>query len=128
MVDTIADSLNTIFVCETKGRGTTFVKHSSKMFRRILEIFKEEGYVESFEFMDGTTGGKVSVKLSGKINNCKVIKPRFSVKVGEWEKWESRFLPARDLGILIVSTSKGMITHKRAKELHIGGRLIAFVY
>jgi len=46
----------------------------------------------------------------------------------EYEKWEKRFLPAFDFGLLIVSTSQGVMTHKEAREKGIGGRLIAYVY
>ncbi|MFH1257976.1 MAG: 30S ribosomal protein S8 [Candidatus Micrarchaeota archaeon] len=128
MVDTLADSLNTIYVSETKGRSSALLKKPSKILVRILEIFKEEGYVESFETIEDGIGGKINVKLSGRINNCKTIKPRFSVKGSNWEVWEGRYLPARGLGLLIVSTSQGLMTHKSAKEKKIGGRLIAYVY
>ncbi|RLG18725.1 30S ribosomal protein S8, partial [Nanoarchaeota archaeon] len=68
------------------------------------------------------------VKLRGRINDCKVIKPRYSCKLDEFEKFEKRFLLSRDLGIIIVSTSKGLMTHREAKEKRIGGVLIAYVY
>ncbi len=128
MVDTLSDTLNSIYVSETKGRDTMLVKIASKMIKRILEIFKEEGYVENYEIIDDKLSGKASVKLAGKINKCKAIKPRFSIKNDEWEKWESRYLPAKDIGVIIVSTSRGVMTHNKAKELGVGGRLIAFVY
>ncbi len=68
------------------------------------------------------------MELKNRINDCGVIKPRFSVKVDEFEKWEKRFLPARDVGILIVSTPNGVMTHKKVKEAHTGGRLLSFVF
>jgi small subunit ribosomal protein S8 len=128
MTDTLANALNTIYVTETKGRSSTLLKGTSKILKEILKLFKEEGYIESFELIEDSVGGKISIKLIGKINKCKVIKPRFSVKLPDWDKWESRFLPAKGLGFLIVSTPKGLMTHIKAKELKLGGRLIAFVY
>jgi len=128
MVDTLADSLNTIYVSETKGRSSALLKKPSKILRSILEIFKQEGYLESYETIEDSIGGKISVKLSGRINNCKCVKPRFSVKAPDWDVWEGRYLPARGLGVIIVSTSQGLMTHKSAKEKKIGGRLIAYVY
>ncbi|MEM4702803.1 MAG: 30S ribosomal protein S8, partial [Archaeoglobaceae archaeon] len=68
------------------------------------------------------------VELTGNINNCGPIRPRFSSKVTEYEFYERRFLPARDFGILIVSTTKGVMSQKEAKELRLGGVLLAFVY
>ncbi|MBI5225144.1 30S ribosomal protein S8 [Candidatus Micrarchaeota archaeon] len=128
MVDTLADALNQIFVSETKGRATCQIGKGSKLLSQVLGIFKTEGYIEEYSANDEGLSGAMTVKLLGKVNKCKAIKPRFSVKAGEWEKWEGRFLPARGLGVLVVSTSSGMMTHTKAKELKIGGRLIALVY
>jgi len=64
----------------------------------------------------------------GRINDCGVIKPRFPVKKNEFEKWEKRYLPSPDVGLLVISTSKGVMTHREAKELGIGGVLLAYVY
>jgi small subunit ribosomal protein S8 len=57
-----------------------------------------------------------------------VIQPRFFVKKDEYEKWEKRYLPARGFGIMIVSTSKGVMSQKEAESLKIGGRLLGYVY
>jgi len=58
-----------------------------------------------------------------------VISPRFSVKVDEFEKWEKRKLPARGVGLLILTTPKGILDHRKAKELHVGGKLLlCYVY
>ena len=64
----------------------------------------------------------------GRINKCGSIKPRFPVKVNDFEDWEKKFLPSRNVGILVVSTSKGVIAHKEAGDKNVGGRLIAYVY
>jgi small subunit ribosomal protein S8 len=66
--------------------------------------------------------------LDGAINNCGVIKPRYSVSVTDVERFEARFLPAQDFGLLILTTTAGVITQSRAKELGIGGKLLAYVY
>jgi small subunit ribosomal protein S8 len=86
------------------------------------------GYIGEFEFIDDGRSGKFKVQLLGRINKCGAIKPRFSVKVGGFENWEKTFLPSRDVGILVVSTSKGVIAHREAEEKNMGGRLLAFVY
>jgi small subunit ribosomal protein S8 len=86
------------------------------------------GFIGEFEFIDDGRSGKFKVQLLGRINKCGAIKPRFSVSVGEFETWEKKFLPSRDIGIMVVSTSKGVIAHRDAEEKNIGGRLLAFVY
>ena len=86
------------------------------------------GYIGEFEFIDDGRSGKFRVQLLGRINICGVIKPRFPVKVNEIKTWEKRFLPSKDIGVLIVSTPIGVISHREAKESKIGGRLLAFIY
>ena len=66
--------------------------------------------------------------MQGRINDCGVIKPRYSVQKNELYKFESRYLPAQDFGVLILTTTAGVISHAKAKELGIGGKLLAYVY
>ncbi len=44
------------------------------------------------------------------------------------EKYESRYLPAQDFGVLILTTTKGVLSHTEAKKMGVGGKLLAFVY
>jgi len=126
--DPLADALSKIKNSERAGKMTVEIKPASKLIARVLEIMQEEGYVESVEYVDDARGGKFIVKLKGKINDCGAIKPRFSVRIREMDKWERRYLPARDFGILILTTPQGIMTHREAKKRHIGGRLLAYVY
>ena len=70
----------------------------------------------------------MKINLIGSINKCGVVKPRFSVKKNDFEKYEKRYLPAQNFGILIVSTSQGIMTNYEAKEKNLGGKLLAYVY
>ncbi|MEM3766396.1 MAG: 30S ribosomal protein S8, partial [Candidatus Bathyarchaeia archaeon] len=92
---------------------------------RVMQL---HGYIGEFEFIDDGRAGKFKVQLLGRINKCGAIKPRFAVGVDKIEDWEKKFLPSRDVGLLIISTSKGVLSHRDAKEKKIGGRLLAFVY
>ena len=127
-MDTLANALNSIKVAENGGRAEARIAPASKLVRETLSIIKAEGYVSEYEFIDDGKSGEFRVKLAGKINNCGAVKPRFYVRKDEWEKHEQRYLPGRSIGILVVTTSKGVMTHKKAKELEIGGKLLAFVY
>ncbi len=127
MVDSIADAINTIKTNERIGRKECTL-HSTKMIRAILDVMKRESYIGNYaEFMDGKIP-RLKVQLSNRINAIGVIKPRYSVKMTDIQKYEMRYIPSRDFGILILSTSKGMLTNKQAKEQSVGGRLVAFVY
>lgn len=104
------------------------IKNNSRVIQRVLDILKEQEYVEDYVISEDGRGGRLTVRLKGQINGVGVITPNFSVKNNDFERYEKRYLPARDFGILVVSTSKGMMTHSEARELGIGGRLIAYCY
>ena len=126
--DTLADALVNIKNHEMAGKMELTIYPASKLLLRVLEIMQRYGYIKEFEFIDDGREGMVRVVLAGTITNCGAIKPRYPVKKDEWDEWEKRFLPARGIGILIVSTPQGLMTHHEAKEKGLGGRLIAFVY
>lgn len=125
--DPLADALSTIKNAERTGKREC-VTRASKVIKAVLKTMQEKSYIGAFEFIDDGKSGKFNIELKSKIIDCNVIKPKFSVKVEEFEKWEKRFLPAKGFGILILSTPKGIIDHNKANELHVGGKLLAFVY
>jgi small subunit ribosomal protein S8 len=101
---------------------------ASKVIKSTLAVLQAHGYIGNFEYVEDNRGGKFKIELLGKINSCGVIKPKFSVKKDKIDRYAERFLPARDFGILILTTSSGIMDHVKAKELGIGGRLLCFVY
>ncbi|MDH5482976.1 MAG: 30S ribosomal protein S8 [Candidatus Bathyarchaeota archaeon] len=128
MMDTLANGLTTIINNEMRNKRECIINPASKLLGRVLRIIQLNGYIGEFEFIDDGRSGKFKVQLLGRVNKCGAIRPRFSVSIDEIEEWEKNFLPSRDVGILVVSTSKGVVSHKEAKEKSIGGRLLAFVY
>ncbi|MEG3603078.1 MAG: 30S ribosomal protein S8, partial [Candidatus Thermoplasmatota archaeon] len=94
----------------------------------VLSIMQKAGYVGEYEREEYGRGGHYAVQLRGAINRCGTVKPRHSVRRQEYEQWESRYLPAQDFGLLILSTSSGVMNHYDAKDARIGGKLLAFVY
>ena len=91
-------------------------------------MLKEHGYIGDFKVSKDRKGGQMEINLLGNIYKCGAIKPRFSVSYKELEKYEKRFLPAKDFGIIILTTTKGLLTHIQAKEQKIGGKLVAYCY
>ncbi len=124
--DTLSNALSTILKAEMLGRMSCAVQ-DSKLIRHVLSLMRDMGYVAEFKEVDSERG-KLLVKLSGAINKCGVIKPRYNIKLPEFEKFEKRYLPAKNMGIIVVSTSQGITTHHLAKERKSGGRLIAYCY
>ncbi len=126
--DPLADALSHIKNTERVGKMECTIKPASKLIGNVLSVMKEGGYIAEFEFVEDGKAGLFNVKLRGKINDCNAIKPRFYVRMKEYEDWEKRLLPARDFGLLILTTSKGVMSHEKAIENGVGGQLLAFVY
>lgn len=128
MMDTLANALATILNNEYRGKRECVVYPASRLIAQVLRVMQKAGYVGEIEFIDDGRAGKLRVQLLGRINRCGVIKPRYPVKKNDFERWEERYLPSRDIGILVVSTPQGVMSHIEAKEKSIGGVLLAYVY
>ncbi len=128
MMDTIANGLTTIMNNEIRYKHECLISPASKLLGRVLRVMQLNGYIGEFEFVDDGRSGKFKIQLLGRINKCGAIKPRIPVNSNQIETWEKRFLPSRDVGVLVISTSQGVLSHRETKERKIGGRLLAFVY
>ena len=126
--DPLAATLSNIMNAEKVGKNEVVVRPASKIIKKILSIMNEHRYLgESEEIEEGQVKA-LKVNLLGNINKCGVVKPRFSAKYDGFKKWEKRYLLAEGFGILMVSTSNGIMTHDEAKEKKIGGKLLAYCY
>ena len=130
ITDPIADMLTRIRNANNAKHDTVDVP-ASNMKKSIAQILLEEGYIKNFQLIDNGTQGVIRVTLKYGAGKEKVIsglrrvsKPGLRVYAGADE------LPKvlRGLGIAIVSTSKGVITDKKAREAHVGGEVLAFVW
>ncbi len=128
LTDSVSNGLTAIMNNEMRNKRDCVLSPASKLLGRVLRVLQLNGFIGEFEFIDDGRVGKFRVQLLGRVNKCGAIKPRFSVGMNDFEKWEKTFLPARDVGILVVSTSTGVISHKEAKEKKLGGRLLAYVF
>ena len=130
ITDPIADMLTRIRNAGAARHATVEIPASS-MKKAIAQILLDEGYIKAFEVIENGTQGTIKVTLKYSANKEKAIsglrrvsKPGLRVYAGADE------LPKvlKGLGIAIVSTSKGVMTDKKARELHIGGEVLAFVW
>ena len=130
VTDPIADMLTRIRNAGSARHETVDIPNS-KMKKAIAEILLEEGYIKSFQLIDDGTQGVIRVTLKylpGKEKAIqglrRVSKPGLRVYAGADE------LPQvlRGLGIAIISTSKGIMTDKKARAQHVGGEVLAFVW
>lgn len=126
--DTLSNVMSNILNCEKVGKQVCIVRPISNLIEQVLLIMQKNNYIKSFKKISLARGGEIELILSGNINKCGVIKPRFSITINEFEKFEKRFLPAKGVGVLIISTSKGLMTHNEAIKKNMGGKLIAYCY
>ncbi len=130
ITDPVADML-------TRIRNAVSAKHdvvdvpASNMKKSIAQILVDEGYIKSFQVVDDGAQGMIHITLKYNAGKEKVStglrrisKPGLRIYAGADE------LPRvlRGLGIAIISTSKGVMTDKKARELHVGGEVLAYVW
>jgi small subunit ribosomal protein S8 len=120
--DIVADGLNQIMNVKRARRTEVRIKKYSKLLINLLDLMKK------LDYLDYEIDCKEIIVKIKKINEIRAIKPRFNVSVDEIDKYVRRFLPARDFGFIIISTSEGLLTHDQALEKNIGGSLIAYVF
>ncbi len=130
VTDPIADLLTRVRNALTSKHETVSVP-ASKMKKAIVDILVEEGFVKSAEVVEGENGSNIVITLKYGAKNEKVItalkrisKPGLRVYCG-YEK-----LPKvlGGLGIAIISTSKGVMTDKKARNEKIGGEVLAYIW
>lgn len=126
--DLLNDALLALRHADLRGQESVRLQPISRLVGNVLGILREHGYIGEFRFEENGKGGHYEVALNRRINSCGVVKPRLNVGVRELERYESRFLPAQDFGLLILTTSRGVVSQTKARELGIGGKLLAYVY
>jgi len=124
----ISNLFTTLYNNEMRRKRECIVLPASIFASEVLRIMQKYRYIGEFEQVDDGRMGKFRIQLLAKINKCGIITPRFSVKRNNYLHWERQFLPSYNMGILIVSTSNGIMSHHEAQEKNIGGVLIGYVY
>ncbi|MBI4441162.1 30S ribosomal protein S8 [Candidatus Woesearchaeota archaeon] len=128
MNDPLAAALSKIENAERIGRKTCTIKPVSKVIKTILSMMMDYHYIGEYKEVEDGRGNFIELQLLGKINKCGAIKPRSPVKKEDIEKFEKRYLPAKDFGVIILSTQKGMMSNHETKKQGLGGKLVAYCY
>ncbi len=126
-MDQLADAANKVKMYDSLGKDFCIVP-DTKLIRSVMEVIKKSGYIAGYEEVKEGKFNTLKVILARKINDFGVVKPRFAVGIEDYQKFEARFIPSKDFGVLIISTPEGIMTNEEAKEKHMGGRLIAYIY
>ena len=130
ITDTIADLLTRIRNASSAKHATVDIP-ASNMKKAIVEILLNEGYIKSYQVVEDGKQGIIRITLKYDENRTPVIsgirrvsKPGLRI----YSSCEDMPKVMRGLGVAIVSTSKGIITDKKARELGVGGEILAFVW
>ena len=130
ITDPVADMLTRIRNANSAKHDTVDVP-ASNLKKAIAQILLDEGYIKAFNLVEKGNQGIIHITLKYQAKKAQVIsglkrvsKPGLRIYAGADE------IPyvLKGLGIAIISTSKGVMTDKKARELHIGGEVLAFVW
>ncbi|KAF5356564.1 hypothetical protein D9758_008216 [Tetrapyrgos nigripes] len=139
-VSVLNDCLNNIVNAERRGKRQVLIRPSSKVVVKFLSVMQRHesdtysprllpsGYIGEFEIIDDHRAGKIVIQLNGRLNKTGVISPRYNVQVTQIESWVNLLLPARSFGIMILTTSSGILDHEEARRKNVGGKLLGYVY
>ena len=126
--DPLNDAMATLKNAELAGKRQCRLQPASNLIGSVLNVMRETSYIDGFEVLGEGGHREFLVTLRGAINDCGVIKPRSSVGAKQLERFEARYLPAQNFGVLILTTTSGVVSNGMAKEMGVGGKLLAYVY
>ena len=131
MTDPIADYLTRVRNAYMAGKKVVEIP-SSKMKEAITKILFEKGYILSYKVVEGTPYNTIKIALKyhpeTKMAAIKKIERVSTPGLRHYTSVEDMPRVLNGLGIAIISTSKGVVTDKEARELGIGGEVICYVY
>ncbi|XP_067943249.1 small ribosomal subunit protein uS8A [Watersipora subatra] len=127
-MNVLADALKNISNAEKRGKRQVLLRPSSKVIIRFLKVMMKHGYIGEFEIVDDHRSGKIVVNLTGRLNKCGVISPRYDVGIHDIETWTNNLLPSRQFGYVVMTTSQGIMDHEEAKRKHLGGKILGFFF
>ncbi|KAB1257830.1 40S ribosomal protein S15a [Camelus dromedarius] len=99
-MNVLADALKSINNAEKRGKRQVLIRTCSKVIVRFLTVVMKHGYIGEFAIIDDHRAGKIVANLTGRLNKCGEISPRFDVHLKDLEKWQNSLLPSCQCGSL----------------------------
>ncbi|XP_044940786.1 40S ribosomal protein S15a-like [Mustela putorius furo] len=127
-MNALADALKSINKAEKRGNRLVLARPCSKVIVRFLMVMMKHGYTSEFEITDAHREGKIAVNLTGRLNKCGVISPRFDVQLKDLEKGQNNLLASRQFGFIVLTTSAGLMDHEEARRKHTVGEILGLFF
>ena len=127
-MNVLADTLKSIKNAEKRGKCQVLIRLCSKVIIRFLTVMMKHRYISKFEIIDDHRAGNIVVNLTGRLNKCGVISPKFNVQFKDLEKWQNNLLPSRQFGFIVLTTSAGIMDNEEARQKHTGGKILGFFF
>uniref|UniRef100_A0A8C5V187 Small ribosomal subunit protein uS8 n=1 Tax=Microcebus murinus TaxID=30608 RepID=A0A8C5V187_MICMU len=115
-MNVLADALKSISNAKKRGKHQVLIRLCSKVIVWFLTVMMKHGYIGEFEIIDDHRAGEIVVNLTGRLNKCGVISPRF----------DNNLLPSHQFGFIVLTTSAGIMDHEEARRKHTGGKILGF--
>ncbi|XP_069505721.1 small ribosomal subunit protein uS8-like [Ambystoma mexicanum] len=127
-MNVIADDLQSINNAEKHGNREVLIRPCSKVIVCFITVMMKHGYIGEFEAIDDHRAGKIVVNLTGRLNKCGGISPRFDVQLKDLEKWQNNLLPSRQFEYIVLTTSAGIMDHEEANRKHTEVKILGLFF
>ncbi|XP_054440922.1 40S ribosomal protein S15a-like [Pteronotus mesoamericanus] len=111
----LADALTSINSAEKRDKRQVLIRPCSKAIIRFPAVMMKCSYIGEFEIMDDHRAGKIAVNVTGRLNKCGLIVPRFEGQLEELIKWQKNLLPSHQFGFMVLTTLVDIMDHEEAR-------------